>query len=126
MTGLGKLKPNSGPALDSRRMISSRPRRFAQPVPFVRLPPCSALPLLLSLVTTSLAALGAAEPSPFAAPTSDVMLTLKVTAALQADALKDLPLTVDVARGVATVGGEVPDAARLADVPRGRIRGRGV
>jgi len=42
------------------------------------------------------------------------MLTLKVTAALQADpSLKDLTLTVDVGGGVATVGGEVPDDATI-------------
>ena len=60
---------------------------------------------------------GAAEPSPLVSPTADVMLELKVTAALQANSsLKDLPLTVDVVRGVAVVGGEVPDEAAVAAV----------
>ena len=62
------------------------------------------------LLTASLGRLPAAEPSPLASPTSDVMLGLKVTAALQAHAaLKDLTLTIDVVRGVAVIGGEVPD-----------------
>ena len=60
---------------------------------------------------------GAAGPSPLVAPNSDVMLALKVTAALQADpSLKDFALTVDVARGVATVGGEVPSLNCVATI----------
>ena len=52
---------------------------------------------------------GAAGPSPLVAPNSDVMLALKVTAALQADpTLKDIALTVAVVRGVVTIAGEVP------------------
>ena len=71
------------------------------PRPFV------AISLLLSLACIA----GAAEPSPLVSPTSDVMLSLKVTAALQAHrSLKDFALTVEVVRGVATVGGEVPDS----------------
>lgn len=67
------------------------------------------------LLTASPGWLPAAEPSPLASPTSDVMLGLKVTAAIQAHAaLKDLPLTVDVVRGVAVIGGEVPDDDSVA------------
>lgn len=63
----------------------------------------------LTLIALFPLILGAAGPSPLVAPNSDVMLALKVTAALQADpTLKDLTLTVDVVRGVATVAGEVP------------------
>ena len=65
--------------------------------------------LALTLIACFPLTAGAAGPSPLVAPNSDVMLALKVTAALQADpTLKDFTLTVDVVRGVATVAGEVP------------------
>ncbi len=67
------------------------------------------------LLTASPGLLPAAESSPLASPTSDVMLGLKVTAAIQAHAaLKDLTLTIDVVRGVAVIGGEVPDDDSIA------------
>jgi osmotically-inducible protein OsmY len=69
------------------------------------------------LLTASPGWLPATEPSPLASPTSDVMLGLKVAAALQAHAaLKDLPLTIDVVRGVAAIGGEVPDDDSIAAI----------
>ncbi len=59
----------------------------------------------------------AAEPSRLVSPISDVMLTLKVTAALQANpTLEHLTLTIDVVRGVATVGGEVPSLDCVATI----------
>ena len=89
-------------------MIPSGPTRSNEPVHVVRF----AVPrqfAALTLIALFPLTAGAAGPSPLVAPNSDVMLALKVTAALQADpALKDFTLTVDVVRGVATVGGEVP------------------
>lgn len=71
----------------------------------------------LTLIALLPLAVGAAGPSPLVAPNSDVMLALKVTAALQADpTLKDLTLTVDVVRGVATVAGEVPNDEVVATI----------
>ncbi len=80
----------------------------------------------LILIAFSPAIVGAAGPSPLVAPNSDVMLALKVTAALQADpTLKDFALTVDVVSGVAMVAGEVPgdDAIEAVRVAAGRVSG---
>jgi osmotically-inducible protein OsmY len=55
-----------------------------------------------------------AADTPFFGQSSDTLLSLHVTAAIQAEpALKDLPLVVDVTHGVAVVGGEVPRKTTL-------------
>ena len=80
----------------------------------------------LILIAFSPLPVGAAGPSPLVAPNSDVMLALKVTAALQADpTLKDIALTVDVVRGVVTIAGEVPgdEVVAAVRVAAGKVYG---
>lgn len=85
------------------------------------------LPIALALTSSTLVggsiALLAAEPTPSMTPLvaqdGDTMLALRVTGALHSDAeLRDLAVTVDVRRGVVTLGGELADADLLPKLRR--------
>jgi BON domain len=65
--------------------------------------------IIVALVVVGNIALGG-EPLALRGPGSDRILSLKVTSAIQSlPELRQVPLIVDVVRGVAVVGGEVPD-----------------